>query len=459
VSGFYSYLPALLWVTLTGCTSIPLPRPTPAPGTPNIVFIYADDLGVTDLRCYGHPSHKTPNLDALAQGGVRFTQAYANAPNCLPSRACLMTGMYAPRHGIYTVGSSERGRARDRRLHPVANRTTLDPGIATLPSVLRAAGYQTALVGKWHLSADPRRHGFDVNIGGNRFGKPPSYFSPYRNPDLPDGPDGESLTSRLTDEAIAFVEQHREQRFFLYLSHYAVHVPIQPELKTSESFQPELDEQAAGYAAMVQSLDDSVGQVIAALDRLGLRNNTLVVFGSDNGGNGDHTSMAPLRGAKGSLFEGGIRQPLIANWPERIPAGRTEPTPVSGTDIFPTFAKLAQATTPAGHSLDGVDLMPLLAANGKLTPRALFWHFPVYIQGTVSSASPWRATPATVMRYGDYKLVEYFEYPGFSLFDLREDNGERDDLAYRYPALVEHLHSRMVRWRRNVAAPLPIPRR
>lgn len=459
MSRFYAYLPALLSVALAGCASTPLPRPTPAPGTPNIVFIYGDDLGATDLACYGHPSHQTPHLDALAQGGLRFTQAYANAPNCLPSRACLMTGMYAPRHGIYTVGSSERGRAKDRRLRAVPNRTTLDAAIPTLPSVLRSAGYHTALVGKWHLSADPRRHGFDINIGGNRFGKPPSYFSPYSNPDLPDGPNGESLTSRLTDEAIAFVEQHRKQRFFLYLSHYAVHVPIQPDTKASEAFQPELDEQAAGYAAMVQSLDDSVGRVIAALDRLGLRENTLVVFGSDNGGNGDHTSMAPLRGAKGSLFEGGIRQPLIANWPQHIPSGRTEATPVSGTDIFPTLTKLAQAHPPADHSIDGADLMPLFTGHGKLTRRALFWHFPVYIQGTISSASPWRATPATVMRYGDYKLLEYFEYPCFSLFDLREDQGERNDLAARYPALVELLHKRMVQWRRSIAAPLPTPRR
>ncbi|MEE2886316.1 MAG: sulfatase [Planctomycetota bacterium] len=450
----------ILSVLLTGCVSAPRTVPDPAPGTPNIVFIYADDLGFSDLGCYGHTTHKTPHLDALARGGLRFTQSYANAPNCMPSRACLMTGLYAPRHGIYTVGSSKRGRRQDRRLEPVPNRTTLDASIPTMPGILRAAGYHTALVGKWHLSDDPRQHGFDRNVGGNRFGKPPSYFSPYQNPDLPDGPTGESLTSRLTDEAIRFVESHRDRRFFLFLSHFAVHVPIQIEAKTeaTESAQPTPEAKAAGYAAMVQSLDDSVGRMIASLDRLGLRKNTLVIFSSDNGGNGQYTSMAPLSGAKGSLLEGGLRQPLIANWPTRIPAGRTEDTPVLGTDIFPTLAGLAQARLPVVQALDGADLMPLFTGRGKLLPRPLFWHFPVYIQATAGIQGPWRATPTTVMRLGDYKLFDHFEYRRFQLYDLRIDEAERDDLSTRYPELARHLHARMLRWRHRVKAPLPAVR-
>lgn len=422
------------------------------------MFIYADDLGYTDLGCFGHPTHRTPYLDALARGGLRFTQAYANAPNCMPSRACLMTGLYPPRHGIYTVGSSARGRPQDRQLVPVPNRTTLDASIPTMASILRAAGYYTGLVGKWHLSEDPRQHGFDVSIGGNRSGSPKSYFSPYHNPDLRDGSPGESLTTRLTDEAIQFVEDHRDRRFFLFLSHYTVHVPIEAESETKESFRPELDARDAGYAAMVRSLDDSVGRIIATLARLGLRENTLVVFSSDNGGHGEHTTMRPLRGAKGTLFEGGLRQPMIVNWPGRVPGGRTDATPVLGIDLVPTFAGLARARLPASQVLDGVDLSGLFTGSGKLLPRALFWHFPVYIQGTANSASTWRATPATVMRFGNYKLFEQFEYRRLELFDLGADLGETNDLAARYPALVRDLHARMMRWRQSVGAPLPTSR-
>ena len=209
---------------------------------------------------------------------------------------------------------------------------------------------------------------------------------------------------------------------------------------------------------MVQSLDTSVGRILKALDRLRLQDNTLVIFTSDNGGNSAYTSMAPLRGAKGSLLEGGLRQPLIVHWPGRVPAGRTDNTPVLATDLFPSLASLAQAQVPASHPLDGVDLTALFTGRGKLLPRPLFWHFPVYIQASPNTPQTWRATPSTVMRIGDYKLCELFEYRRFLLFDLRVDESERDNLANRYPELARHLHARMLRWRRKIQAPLPTAR-
>ena len=435
---------------------------------PNIILIVADDLGWSDIACFGSEIHRTPRLDELARRGVRFTNAYANAPNCAPSRACLMTGLYPPRHGVYTVGSSARGKAANRKLVPTPNRTDLGEECVTLAEVLQRAGYATATVGKWHLGEDPARHGFDVNVGGFAAGHPKSYFSPYQNPALPDGDDGEYLTDRLTDEAIGFIEQRRDGPFFLYLPYYTVHTPIQgrPEMVEEQRTRARQDSRIKpAYAAMVERLDFSVGRVLDALDRLELADTTTVIFLSDNGGHGLHTDNAPLRGSKGMLYEGGIRVPLIVVGPGVSRIGEVEDTPVIGTDLFPTIAEMAGISGRMDLSLDGRSLAPLLdrnAAPAVHTARApswdkrpLFWHFPAYLEAYRPSDGHWRTTPAAAVRIGRYKLIEFFEDGRQELYDLSSDPGELQDLAASMPERVAQLSETMRAWREETDAPVP----
>jgi arylsulfatase A-like enzyme len=427
---------------------------------PNIVLIYADDLGYTDLACYGSELHPTPHLNKLAADGMRFTDAYANAPNCAPSRASLMSGQYTPRHGVYTVGSPARGKEENRGLKPAPNKLFLDDEVHTLPEALQAAGYKTAHFGKWHVGEDPLTQGFDVNIGGNQAGHPKSYFSPYRNKDLDDGDEGEYLTDRLSQEAVAFVEENRERPFFLYLSHYSVHTPIQAKADRKKYYKERNREGNAGYAAMVESLDESVGRLVECLETNGLSENTLIVFTSDNGGHGSVTSMAPLRGAKGMLYEGGIREPMIAKWPGRIAAGSVETTPVIGTDLYPTFVRLAGAELSEGTLLDGVDLTNTLLGKGDLADRALYWHFPAYLEagGKLKKTTPWRTTPVGAVRSGQFKLMEFFEDGRLELYDLAADLGESNNLAEMHPKKTAELHELMKSWRRETSAAMPTPK-
>lgn len=448
----------LLFGLVTGC------QPTERP--PNIVLIYIDDLGWRDVGFMGSTYYQTPHIDRLAQEGLVFTNAYANAPNCAPSRAALMSGLYAPRTGVYTVASPERGAARYRQLIPSPNRTTLDTSVVTVAEALRAAGYATAHIGKWHLGTDafaPEAQGFDVNVGGDQSGHPASHFFPYdpRRPELgrlaETGTQGEYLTDRLTDEALAFIDAHRDGPFFLNLAHYAVHTPIQAPDSLVVRYQGrpgDGDQNDPTYAAMIHSVDASVGQVLARLDSLGLTGDTLVLFYSDNGGYGPITTMAPLRGAKGMLYEGGIRVPLAMRWPGRIAPGRTTDVPVIGTDLYPTF--LAAAGTEASSELDGVSLMPLLTGTADTLAReALYWHFPAYLEAYRDQTTPWRTTPAGAIRMGDYKLIEFFGEQQLELYDLRTDLGEQHNLAAAEPAVARRLHAQLQAWRERVGAPVP----
>ena len=437
------------------------------PRAPNIILIYIDDLGWRDAGVLGSAYYETPNIGQLAADGMLFTNAYANAPNCAPSRASLLTGRYPPRHGIYTVNSAARGEATLRRLIPVENRTDLDTGLATIAEVLRMAGYVTGQVGKWHLGGAgslPIDHGFDWAVAGNHLGHPPSYFFPYENattrvPDLGDsGHEGEYLTDRLTTEAVGFIRTNRDRPFFLFLSHYAVHTPIQGKTDLVAHYRSKAT--AGGhadpaYAAMVHSVDESVGRILRVLDELDIADNTVVVFHSDNGGFGPVTSMDPLRGSKGMLYEGGIRVPLIVRWPGRIEAGSRSDSPVIGIDLFPTFLDIADTGPSTVEGLDGRSLLPLLQHQGDLPERPLYWHFPAYLEADRSVSGPWRTTPASAIRLGRYKLLTFFEDQRVELYDLAADVGERQDLSLALPDVTAALHGRLTSWWAQVGAWIP----
>lgn len=431
---------------------------------PNIVLFYIDDLGWKDVGFNGSLYYETPNIDRLAKEGIIFTDAYANAPNCAPSRASLMTGQYTPRHKIYTVGSSARGREENRRIIPAPNTKTLALHYETLAEALAEVGYATGHFGKWHLGDTgffPEDQGFDVNVGGYHSGSPRGgHFSPYNNPRLTDGLDGEYLTDRLTSEAIRFIDQNEEKPFFLYLAHYAVHTPIQAKADLHAKYElktPDGGQDNPAYAAMIESADHSVGRVLDRLDTLGLTGNTVVIFYSDNGGAVQATSNEPLRGYKGMLYEGGIRVPLAIKWPDEIVPGRVDDTPVTGIDLYPTLLEITGAEAPA-HVMDGVSLRPLLTGTGGLTARNLYWHFPAYLEAPRGFPGPWRTTPAGAIRRGDYKLIEFFETGAMELYDLRNDPGEATNLAGRMPALVEELHGILRTWREEVGADMPTPK-
>jgi len=441
---------------------------------PNIVFILADDLGWTDLGCFGSKYYQTPNIDRLAQQGMKFTNAYSNGPNCAPTRACLMSGRYTPRHGIYTVGSSARGKEKFRKLVPVKNKTVLSSSVVTIAERLQSAGYYTAHMGKWHLGnppeAGPKEQGFNVNIGGDQRGSPRSYFSPYRNKYLKDGPKGEYLTDRLTDEAVKFIEQNREKRFFLYLPHYAVHTPFQAKKELINKYQqktPAAGHKNPTYAAMIHSLDDSVGRILDKLDELKLAKNTVVIFTSDNGGLGgynvldlktrDVTSNAPLKGGKGMLYEGGVRVSTIVRWPGVVESGTVCEEPIISLDFYPTMMEIAGLHPNTEDRLDGLSVFPLLKSGGKeaLKRKALFWHFPGYLQAN-QNLGTWRATPGGIVRQRDYKLIEFFEDGRLELYNLKEDLSERNNLAEKLPEKTRELHQTLTAWRKSVNAPMPM---
>lgn len=434
---------------------------------PSIVLILADDLGWNDLSCTGSDYHATPHLDRLAEQGMRFTDAYANCANCAPTRAALLSGMYAPRTGVYTVNNSDRGPAAQRRLIPMPNTTTLAPGIVTLAESLQAAGYTTAHVGKWHLGAGdtgPLAQGFDLNIAGHHRGHPASYHSPYHNPALEDGPAGEYLTDRLTDEAIRFMQENTGDPFFLYLPYYTVHTPIQPRedlLARVQGWPRGEVHRNAPYAAMVDALDENVGRLLAALDQLELDGNTLVVFMSDNGGMSPQTDMAPLRGSKGMVFEGGVRVPLLVRWPGVVEPGAVCDEPVITLDFYPTLVEAAGGAMPTDQPADGVSLVPLFHdADAELGRAALYWHFPAYLHGyrgmqEESHRTGWRATPCSVVRAGDWKLIRDYETGTDTLYRLSDDLGETTDLSATRPDKHGELSALLDAWLDELEAPIP----
>lgn len=440
---------------------------------PNIIFIIADDLGARDLGCDGSSFYETPNLDRLAARGMRFTQAYAACPVCSPTRASVMTGKYPARVGItdYIPGAL-RG-----KLNPAPYLHELPLAEFTIAEALKAAGYATAAIGKWHLGGEgfyPDRQGFDLNVAGCEKGSPPSYFSPYKLPTMTDGPDGEYLTDRLTDEAVKFIEGvNRKQPFFLYLAHHAVHNPQQAKLAlvakyrekaaklpplTGPEFVPEGGRQARQvqnrpvYAAMLESLDEGVGRVVSTLERLRIAEQTVVFFTSDNGGlstsEGSPTSNVPLRAGKGCLYEGGIRVPLIVSWPGVVKPSNVCDQPMTSTDYYPTMLEIAGLPLRPERHIDGVSLVSLLK-GGTRPDRPLFWHYPHYgNQG---------GQPGGAVRMGDYKLIEWYESGRTELYDLRNDPSEKHDLAAVAVDVQRDLSRRLRDWRTSVNAKMPTP--
>lgn len=430
---------------------------------PNIVIIKVDDLGWKDLAFMGSTYYETPNVDRLAAEGMSFTNAYAAAANCAPSRACMLSGLNTPRHGIYTVANSDRGNKKTLRIIPTRNTEVLADSVYTLAEMLRDNGYVTGTFGKWHLGADPKTQGFHVNVGGNHRGSPGKggYFSPYKLENISDGPEGEYLTDRIGREAIRFMRDYHDTTFFLYVPFYAVHTPIMGKEELVRKFENKVGsngQDRPDYAAMVASMDENVGRILAALDSLGLRQNTIVFFTSDNGGIRDISYQDPLRAGKGSYYEGGIRVPLIVRWPGTVEPGSWSDVPVTNMDFYPSIQNIIKAS-PAKSFLDGEDITPVLKGQ-SLEERPLFWHFPIYLQSynpkEDGGRDPlFRTRPGSVVRKGKWKLHEYFEDNGIELYDLEADAGEKTNRARENPEKAAELLELLREWRRETNAPVP----
>lgn len=428
---------------------------------PNIIMIVIDDLGWSDVGYNQTTDYfETPNIDALAQQGLRFDQAYAGAANCAPSRAVLMSGQYGPRHGVYTVSPSDRGNAKTRKLIPIKNKRGISTDVITIGESLKTAGYTTGTFGKWHLGADPDKQGFDVNVGGSHQGMTFHYFSPYQLPNIEDGPKGEYLTERLTTEVIDWVKSSKDQPFFAYVPYYTVHTPYQAVVDKVNKYHEKgiKSKREATYAAMVEHMDDNVGRIFDMLDSEGLAENTVVIFTSDNGGYRMSSFPTPLRGGKGSYYDGGLRVPLIVRWPEKVKPG-LDHTPVINADFYPTLVNLANADQP-NQVLDGVDLTAHLLGQQDIAERDLFWHFPVYLQAhhapTDQGQDPlFRTRPGSAMRSGDWKLIQYFENNEFELYNLANDLAEQNNLAAQQPQKVAQLKAKLQAWQQQIGADIP----
>ena len=445
----------------------------------NFVFILVDDLGWADLNCFGSSFYDTPNCDQLAASGMKFTNAYAACPVCSPTRASIMTGRYPTRTGVTDYIGAAAGKAwrRNTRLLPAVYTRQLELKELTLAEVLRGQGYATFFAGKWHLGNEgfwPEDQGFDVNQGGIQRGGPyggKKYFSPYGNPRLKDGPDGEHLPDRFASETVKFMEQNKGQPFFAYLSFYSVHTPLisREDLKQKylarkkkrgleakwgqeHNRKVRLVQEHAVYSGMIEAMDLAVGKVLDGLKRLKLAENTVVFFMSDNGGlstsEGHPTSNLPLRGGKGWMYEGGIREPMMVRWPGVTKPGSVSASPVISTDFFPTILELAGIKRHPPVRIDGVSFTTAL--RGKPHDRgAIYWHYPHY--GNQGCA------PTGAIREGDWKLIEWYEDGKLELFNLKKDIGEKSDLAKMRPDKVKTLAAQLAKWRKDTGAKMPMP--
>lgn len=413
-----------------------------SPRKPNVVIILADDLGWKDVGYQGSSFCKTPHIDQLGKEGMVFTAGYAAAGNCMPSRASLISGQYTPRHGVYAVGSTDRGPKALQRMVPIPNRNGLASSKVTIAEAMKAAGYATGIFGKWHLDGKdgevPEKQGFDTVFE--------SYSGWDKN--IPNDPKGIYSLSHAAGE---FMEKNKDRPFFLYLPFYAIHTQHQARPETLATFKRDLDQGGHGralYAACAYNMDDGIGLVLAKLKELGLENNTMVIFTSDNGAT-QESSQEPLRGNKGCYYEGGIREPFIVRWPGVTAPGTHCDVPVISQDFYPTALDIAGAAQPADTALDGVSIVPLLKGGGKLPREAIYWHFPGYLdKPVIRGRDPvFRTRPVSVIHKGDWKLLLYHEEwqldggrekiatnNAVELYNLADDIGERKNLAAANPA-------------------------
>jgi len=435
-----------------------------ATSKPNIVFILADDLGYTDVACFGSKYYETPNIDKLAEQGMKLTNHHHHQ-NCQPTRAALMSGQYAPRTGVYTVGGIDRFDWSMRPLRPVENINSLPLEKVIIAKALKSAGYTTGMFGKWHLGQKdgfhPGKRGFDEAIESSG-----THFNFKTTPEV-EYPKDQYLADFLTDKAVDFIQRHKAEPFFLYLPHFGVHSPFQAKPELIAKFK---DKPGVGghnnptYAAMIASVDESVGRVVAELEKQGIADNTVVIFASDNGGvggyqregvkkSGDITDNTPLRSGKGSLYEGGTRVPFIVRWPGVTTAGSSTDIPTIHVDFYPTLLEIAGAAAPENQPLDGESLAPLFRdPKATLKRDAIYQHFPGYLG---AGENTWRTTPVGLIQSGPWKLMEFFEDKHLELYNLADDIGETKNLADEMPDKAKELHTKMLAWRESVGAKMP----
>lgn len=431
---------------------------------PNILLINIDDMGWRDVGFMGSEYYETPNIDALAADGMIFTNAYAAASNCAPSRACMMSGQWTPRHGIYTVGTSQRGKSKTRKLIPTVNNETMPDENILIPEILKKAGYTTCHAGKWHLTDNPVLRGFDVNIGGSHAGSPGSYYPPYKNvPSLTPPSDDYYLTNLVMDKTLEFIKSTNENPFFLYYSPYAVHTPIHPVKSLLPKYENKSEwngQNNAKYATMVENVDTQIGRLIELLKESGKLENTFILFISDNGGHYKITKQWPLRAGKGSYYEGGIREPMFVRWPGKVESGSKTEVPVTNLDFYPTLLEVAGVEKPESKVLDGESILPVLVGNGTLEERPLFWHFPIYLEAYVKNDTTtqdplFRTRPGSAIRLGDWKLIQYFENNDIELYNLKDDIAEKNNLAKSNPEKKQELLGLLENWRKETNAAVP----
>ncbi len=461
----------ILSVLITRCTS--------KVENPNILFIVVDDLGYTDLSCMGSDYYETPNIDLIANSGMNFTNGYATCAVCSPSRASLLTGKFAARHGITDYigaksGAEWRKAKRYTKLLPAEYKHHLPLEFTTFPEVLKQNGYSTFFAGKWHLGGSgsyPEDHGFDINKGGYEVGGPYSggYFSPFNNPKLKDyeNEKGMSLSMKLAKETAQFIEYNKDSAFLAYLSFYAVHAPIQTNHKRWEKYRNKADSMGIHeigftmerrlpyrlnqdnpvYAGLIEQVDEAVGHVLNTLKKLDLDNNTIIIFISDNGGvvSGDNysTNLTPLRGGKGYQWEGGIRVPYFIYVPWMKFNGKENNTPVTGADFYPTILELCGIDLKPDEHTDGVSLLPLLKGN-DIGKRPLYWHYPHYgNQG---------GDPCSIIREGKWKLIHYWEDGRNELYNLNDDISEQSNVAEQYYDVTYQMDKKLKNWLNSVNA-------
>lgn len=431
-----------------------------ADSRPNVIVIMADDLGWMDLHCQGNDLLDTPNLDRLASQGMRFTDAYAAAPVCTPTRAAMMTGQAPARLAItnHAPGNPDYV-SKETNLQGADWTTYLSLDHVTIAETLKQAGYATGFIGKWHLSHRPGRdeqgpleprlrpefQGFDLNIGGCRFGGPPSYFEPYKIPNITPRRDGDYLPERLADESIEFLRTNRDGPFYLCWWNYSVHYPIQAPAELVKKYKQRAGIENPGYAAMIEGMDTSIGRVLDAVDDMGLSENTLLIFTSDNG---SLFGNKPLRRNKGYLYEGGIRVPWIVRWPGKVTPGTTCDTPVITTDTYPTILEAVGVPIAKDRICDGESIVPLLRQSGSLKRNSLYFHYPNYAfhkQNRLGSA----------IRQGKHKLIHWYDDDSTELYDLTDDIGEEVNLASRQPELTAKLREKLGHWLTEVDAKMP----